>query len=49
MYQISFLLSQNWKVEKVNHVAIACQDLEKATALYRDVLGAKVSEKHVGN
>ena len=25
----------------------ACPDIEKAMALYRDVLGAKVSEKHV--
>lgn len=39
-------VTQSWKVEKINHVAIACPDLEKATTLYRDVLGAKVSEKH---
>ena len=31
----------------MNHVAIATPDIDKATALYRDVLGAKVSEKHV--
>jgi methylmalonyl-CoA/ethylmalonyl-CoA epimerase len=30
-------------IGKLNHVAIAVPDLEKATALYRDVLGAKVS------
>jgi len=35
-----------WQLGKLNHVAIAVPDIEKATALYRDVLGAKVSEKH---
>jgi methylmalonyl-CoA/ethylmalonyl-CoA epimerase len=30
-------------IEKLNHVAIATPDLAKATAIYRDVLGAKVS------
>ena len=30
-------------IGKLNHVAIAVPDLEKATAVYRDVLGAKVS------
>jgi methylmalonyl-CoA/ethylmalonyl-CoA epimerase len=30
-------------IEKLNHVAIATPDLDKATAIYRDVLGAKVS------
>jgi methylmalonyl-CoA/ethylmalonyl-CoA epimerase len=30
-------------IGKLNHVAIAVTDLEKATAVYRDVLGAKVS------
>lgn len=30
-------------IGKLNHVAIAVPDLEKATAMYRDVLGAKVS------
>ncbi|XP_041373958.1 methylmalonyl-CoA epimerase, mitochondrial-like isoform X2 [Gigantopelta aegis] len=34
-----------WKIGNLNHVAIACPDLEKATSLYRDILGAKVSEK----
>ncbi|XP_044294968.1 methylmalonyl-CoA epimerase, mitochondrial isoform X2 [Varanus komodoensis] len=33
-----------WKLGRLNHVAIAVPDLEKATALYRDVLGAHVSE-----
>ena len=30
-------------IGKLNHVAIAVPDLEKATAVYRDALGAKVS------
>ena len=30
-------------IGKLNHVAIATPDLEKASALYRDTLGAKVS------
>jgi methylmalonyl-CoA/ethylmalonyl-CoA epimerase len=30
-------------IGKLNHVAIATPDLDKATAIYRDVLGAKVS------
>ena len=30
-------------IGKLNHVAIAVPDLDAATALYRDVLGAKVS------
>ena len=30
-------------IGKLNHVAIATNDLAKATALYRDSLGAKVS------
>jgi methylmalonyl-CoA/ethylmalonyl-CoA epimerase len=30
-------------IGKLNHVAIAVPDLAKAAALYRDVLGAKVS------
>ncbi|KAJ8249176.1 hypothetical protein GJAV_G00231990 [Gymnothorax javanicus] len=48
MYSTSQVLSQNvpetvWKLGRLNHVAIAVPDLEKATALYRDVLGAQVS------
>jgi methylmalonyl-CoA/ethylmalonyl-CoA epimerase len=31
-------------IGKLNHVAIATNDLTKATALYRDMLGAKVSD-----
>ena len=30
-------------IGKLNHVAIAVPDLEKAAAIYRDALGAKVS------
>jgi methylmalonyl-CoA/ethylmalonyl-CoA epimerase len=30
-------------IGKLNHVAIAVPDLEKASALYRDILGATVS------
>ncbi|XP_002734959.1 methylmalonyl-CoA epimerase, mitochondrial-like [Saccoglossus kowalevskii] len=33
-----------WNLGKLNHVAIAVPDLEKASKMYRDVLGAKVSE-----
>lgn len=31
-------------IGRLNHVAIAVPDLEAATALYRDTLGAKVSD-----
>ncbi len=31
-------------IGKLNHVAIAVPDLEAATAMYRGILGAKVSE-----
>ena len=31
-------------IGRLNHVAIAVRDLAKASALYRDTLGAKVSE-----
>lgn len=31
-------------IEKLNHIAIAVPDLEKAMDLYRDILGANVSE-----
>lgn len=31
-------------IGRLNHVAIAAPDLEAATAMYRDTLGAKVSE-----
>lgn len=31
------------KIGRLNHVAIAVPNMEKATALYRDILGGKVS------
>ena len=36
-----------WRLGKLNHVAIAVPDLEKATKLFREVLGANVSEPQV--
>jgi len=36
-----------WKLGKLNHVAIAVPDLNETALFYRDVLGAKISEKHV--
>ncbi|XP_071845056.1 methylmalonyl-CoA epimerase, mitochondrial-like isoform X2 [Apostichopus japonicus] len=33
-----------WNLGKLNHVAIAVPNLEKATDMYKNVLGAKVSE-----
>ena len=35
---------KEWKLGRLNHVAIAVPDLDKAASLYRDVLGAKVSD-----
>lgn len=35
---------KDWQLGRLNHVAIAVPDLDKAASLYRDVLGAKVSE-----
>merc|ERR1712142_251748 len=32
-----------WSLGKLNHVAIAVPDLDQATSLYRDMLGASVS------
>ena len=32
-------------IGKLNHVAIAVSDLQKATAVYRDTLGAQVSDE----
>lgn len=34
-----------WNLGRLNHIAIAVPDMEKATSLYRDVLGATVSDK----
>ncbi|XP_064312671.1 methylmalonyl-CoA epimerase, mitochondrial isoform X1 [Phalacrocorax carbo] len=36
--------SSLWKLGRLNHVAIAVPDLEKARSLYKDVLGAQVSK-----
>eukprot|EP00794_Sanderia_malayensis_P010105 gene10105-11139_t len=45
IHQTSTLSAVNpWKLGKLNHVAIAVPDLEKATAMYRDAFGAEVSE-----
>ena len=33
-------------IGKLNHIAVAVPDLEQATSIYRDVLGAKVSNPH---
>lgn len=33
-----------WKLGRLNHVAIATPNLEKASALYKNVLGAEISE-----
>ncbi|XP_048468001.1 methylmalonyl-CoA epimerase, mitochondrial [Rhincodon typus] len=33
-----------WKLGRLNHVAIAVPEVEKARCFYRDVLGAQVSE-----
>ena len=36
-----------WSLGKLNHVAIAVPNLEAATSLYRDMLGATVSPPEV--
>ena len=35
--------SKDWNLGRLNHVAIAVPDLDRAASLYRDILGAKVS------
>lgn len=40
-------MAQELKIGRLNHVAIAVPDLTSATALYRDIMGAEVSEPHV--
>ncbi|XP_048734563.1 methylmalonyl-CoA epimerase, mitochondrial [Ostrea edulis] len=40
------LTAAKWNIGKINHVAIATPDIEKAASMFRDVLGAKVSEKN---
>ena len=37
-------LQKIWELGKLNHVAIAVPDLEAASKMYRNVLGANVSE-----
>lgn len=39
---LATISDQLWRLGRLNHVAIATNDLDKATALYRDVMGAKV-------
>ncbi|KAK3828249.1 MAG: mitochondrial methylmalonyl-CoA epimerase [Benniella sp.] len=34
-----------WNLGRLNHVAIAVPDIDQSTAFYRDLMGAKVSEK----
>ncbi|KAF8970488.1 hypothetical protein BGZ46_010503, partial [Entomortierella lignicola] len=34
-----------WNLGRLNHVAIAVPDIDQSTLFYRDLLGAKVSEK----
>uniref|UniRef100_A0A8C8RP87 Methylmalonyl-CoA epimerase, mitochondrial n=1 Tax=Pelusios castaneus TaxID=367368 RepID=A0A8C8RP87_9SAUR len=34
----------SWKLGRLNHIAIAVPDLEKAQSFYKNVLGAQVSE-----
>ncbi|CAH8555507.1 unnamed protein product [Schistosoma curassoni] len=36
--------NNSWKITKLNHVAIAVPDLEKAASFYRDILRVEVSE-----
>lgn len=36
--------SKLWQLGRLNHIAIAVPDLDKATRLYKDVFGAVVSE-----
>jgi len=38
------ILNNVYMIGRLNHVAIATKDVEKASAIYRDILGAKVSE-----
>lgn len=35
---------KDWKLGRLNHVAIAVPDLDKAASMYRDTLGAEVSD-----
>jgi catechol-2,3-dioxygenase len=37
-------VQQSLRLGRLNHVAIAVSNLEEASSLYRDILGAKVSQ-----
>ena len=37
-------IRDHWKLGRLNHVAIAVPDLNKAASFYKDVLGGKTSE-----
>ncbi|KAK3799332.1 hypothetical protein RRG08_048838 [Elysia crispata] len=37
--------SKVWSLGKINHIALVTPNLNKSTALYRDVLGGKVSDQ----
>uniref|UniRef100_A0A8C4PE87 Methylmalonyl-CoA epimerase, mitochondrial n=1 Tax=Dromaius novaehollandiae TaxID=8790 RepID=A0A8C4PE87_DRONO len=43
-YHSHSIPSSLWKLGRLNHIAIAVPDLEKAQAFYKDVLGTRVSE-----
>jgi len=45
---VKFFKKSLWKLGKLNHIAIAVPDIDKAVSLYKNVLNAqKVSEKTV--
>ncbi|VDP29100.1 unnamed protein product [Schistosoma curassoni] len=44
---INSIEMNSWKITKLNHVAIAVPDLEKAASFYRDILRVEVSEPKV--
>ena len=39
----SYSSNPSWKILRLNHVAIATESIDKASAFYEKVLGAKVS------
>lgn len=41
---ITGILHSKWNVGKINHVALAVNDLNKSIQFYKNVLGAKVTE-----
>ncbi|CAE1281484.1 MCEE [Acanthosepion pharaonis] len=44
-FHVSAVSTKDWKIGKLNHVAIAVADLDKSMALYKNAFGAKVSKK----